>query len=69
LLGAVINFATVVIFVLAGAVVWHMAWVMIAGGIVGGYVGARLALRVSPKVIRALVSIIACAMTLYFFVK
>lgn len=67
LLGAVINLSTVVVFVAAGAVLWNLTLIMVAGGIFGGYVGARLALKVSPTHIRTLVSIIGFAMTAYFF--
>jgi uncharacterized membrane protein YfcA len=67
LLAAAINMATVVIFIFAGAVIWNLAAVMIAGGIFGGYVGARLALKVAPQHIRTLVSVIGFLMTAYFF--
>ncbi len=67
LLAAAINMATVVIFVAAGAVVWHLAFIMIAGGIFGGYAGARLALKIPPKYIRWFVSIIGFSMSIYFF--
>ncbi len=67
LLAAAINMATVVIFILAGAVVWKLAFIMIAGGMFGGYAGARLALKVPPSYVRWLVSVIGFSMTAYFF--
>ena len=67
LLAGAINMATVVIFILAGAVMWNLAAVMVAGGIFGGYVGARMALKVAPQHIRTLVSVIGFLMTAYFF--
>jgi len=67
LLSATINMATVVIFILAGAVMWNIAAVMIAGGIFGGYMGARMALKIAPQHIRKLVSVIGFSMTAYFF--
>jgi uncharacterized membrane protein YfcA len=67
LLSAVINLSTVIMFVAAGAVIWKLAAIMIAGGIFGGYVGARAALRVPPARIRMLVSAIGFVMTAYFF--
>ncbi len=67
LLGAAINMATVIIFIGAGAVVWNVAFIMIAGGIFGGYAGARLAIKVPPKYIRWFVSSIGFFMSAYFF--
>lgn len=67
LLGAAINMATVIIFIVAGAVVWNVALIMIAGGIFGGYAGARLAIKVPPKYIRWFVSSIGFFMSAYFF--
>ena len=69
LLGAAINFATVIIFIYSGVVIWDLAAVMIAGGIFGGYAGARLALKVSPEHVRLLVSIIGFSMSTYFFLS
>jgi uncharacterized membrane protein YfcA len=69
ILGALINGVAVVAFVIAGAIVWAPAVVMIAGGITGGYAGAAIARRVSPKYVRWVVMVIAWSMTAYFFVK
>jgi uncharacterized membrane protein YfcA len=69
ILGALINGVAVVAFVIAGAVVWAPAVVMIAGGITGGYAGAAIARRVSPKSVRRVVMGIAWSMTAYFFFK
>jgi uncharacterized membrane protein YfcA len=69
LLGAAINLATVIIFICAGAVIWNLAAIMIAGGVFGGYAGTRLALKVSPERIRILVSIIGFSMSAYFFLS
>jgi uncharacterized membrane protein YfcA len=68
-LGALINGVAVVAFVLAGAVRWAPAVVMIVGGIAGGYLGASIARRVDPKYVRRLVLGIAWSMTTYFFVR
>lgn len=67
LLGAIINMATVVIFMYAGAVMWNLATIMIVGGVCGGYIGARSALKVSPSHVRILVSAIGFSMSGYFF--
>jgi uncharacterized membrane protein YfcA len=68
-LGALVNGIAVVAFVLAGAVAWGPATVMIVGGIVGGYGGAAVARRVEPRQVRQLVLVVAWTMTAYFFVK
>ncbi len=69
LLGTTINLATVIVFIFSGAVLWHLAFVMIAGGIFGGYAGARMALKISPQYIRMLVSVIGFSMSAYFFLN
>lgn len=63
-----INGISVVVFIIAGKVVWPVTLVMLAGALFGGYFGARFALRVKPDHIRLLVSVIGIAMTTYFFV-
>jgi uncharacterized membrane protein YfcA len=69
LLAAAINGAAVVTFIVAGAVVWPQATLMIAGGILGGYGGARLAQRIPTRVVRGFVITVGCFMTLYFLWK
>lgn len=68
-LGSTINAVAVVIFILAGTVLWSIAPVMIAGAVVGGYAGAKIALRISPEKVRLFVSIVACMTTYYFFMR
>lgn len=67
LLATAINVATVIIFIIEGQVIWHLAFIMIAGGIFGGYVGVKLALKIPPKYIRWFVSCIGFSMSFYFF--
>jgi len=69
LLGSAINLVAMVIFILAGKVVWALAPVMILGAVCGGYLGAHGALKVSPQKIRVLVSAIGALMTAYFFLR
>jgi uncharacterized membrane protein YfcA len=66
LLAAAINGAAVVTFIVARAVVWPQASLMIVGGILGGYGGAHLAQRVSTRVVRGFVIAVGSFMTLYF---
>jgi len=66
-LGTLINGVAVVAFVIAGAVRWEPASVMILGGIAGGYAGAATARRLDPRYVRVFVLVVAWTMTLYFF--
>src|SRR5271167_3193470 len=66
LLAAFINGAAVATFILAHAVVWPQATLMIVGGILGGYSGAHLAQRIPTRVVRGFVISVGCFMTFYF---
>ena len=69
LLVSVTNGVAVVIFVVAHAVVWPQALLMLVGGMLGGYVGAAVGRRLDPRIIRRVVILTGCAMTLYFFAR
>jgi uncharacterized membrane protein YfcA len=69
LLVSMTNGVAVVIFVVAHAVVWPQALLMLVGAIVGGYAGAALARRLDPRTVRGAVILIGCVMTLYFFAR
>jgi uncharacterized protein len=66
LLAAAINGAAVVTFIVAGAVRWPQALLMIAGAIFGGYGGAHMAQKLNPKLVRAFVIAVGFSMTAYF---
>ena len=68
-LASCINGVAVATFVLAGAVAWPQAVVMLTGAILGGYAGAHYARRLDPKVVRRFTITVACAMTAYFFLR
>ncbi len=68
-MGFLINGVAVIAFVVARAVYWPQAVVMIAGAIVGGYFGAHYAQRLPQLWIRRFVIAVGSAMTLYFFWK
>ncbi|NJD10156.1 MAG: sulfite exporter TauE/SafE family protein [Gemmatimonadetes bacterium] len=55
ILAATMNGISVVIFVLAGVVVWKFAAIMAVAAILGGYGGARVARRMNPEVVRLIV--------------
>lgn len=68
LLASAINGIAVVAFVVAGAVEWPQALVMLAGGVIGGYGGAAVARRLDPRLVRRFALGVACTMTSYFFI-
>lgn len=67
-LGACINGIAVVTFIVAGAVLWPQAVVMVTGSVAGGYGGASLARRIAPAHVRRFVIGVGVAMTAYFFI-
>jgi uncharacterized membrane protein YfcA len=69
LLVSVTNGVAVLIFVVAREVAWPQALLMLAGAIVGGYVGAAVGRRLDPRIVRRVVILTGCAMTLYFFAR
>jgi uncharacterized protein len=62
-----INGVAVLTFIIARAVFWLQAVVMIAGAIVGGFGGAYFARKLDPRLVRGFVIIVGFAMTIYFF--
>ncbi len=66
LLAAAINGAAVVTFIVARAVFWPQALVMIVGATLGGYGGASLAQKLDPRWVRAFVIGVGFSMTAYF---
>ena len=69
LLGVIINGISLVEFIALGAISWRPGLVMIMGGVAGGYVGAATARRAEQKYVRALVTVVAWGMTIYFFLR
>jgi uncharacterized protein len=68
-LQASINGVAVITFIVARAVVWLPALVMIAGAIAGGYGGAYFARKLDARVIRVFVILVGTSMTIYFFLR
>ncbi|MDP9035126.1 MAG: sulfite exporter TauE/SafE family protein [Myxococcota bacterium] len=69
ILATLVNGVAVIAFIVAGAIAWAPAAVMIGGGVLGGYAGAAWARRVSPRLVRGFVLAVAWTMTAYFFVR
>ncbi len=66
-LAVCINGVAVATFVIAGAVYWPQALVMLVGAIAGGYGGASTARRMNPVHIRRFVISVGATLTAYFF--
>ena len=66
-LASTANGVAVITFILAGAVAWPQAVVMIVGAAIGGYGGAYYAQKLDPVVVRRIVIVIGFSMTAYFF--
>ncbi len=64
-----INGVAVITFIIARAVVWLPALVMIVGAIVGGYGGAYIARKLDARAIRVFVILVGTGMTIYFFLR
>ena len=57
------NVASVIVFALAGKMVWLLGLSMAAGAMLGGWIGSHTAMRFGAGVIRPLLVIISLAMT------
>ncbi len=68
-MGMAINGVAVVAFIIARAVYWPQAVVMIAGAVVGGYFGAHYAQKLPQAWIRRFVIAAGTGMTIYFFTR
>lgn len=62
-----INGVAVITFIIAGAVAWLQAIVLIAGAIFGGFAGASVAKRLDQGLVRGFVILVGSGMTIYFF--
>jgi uncharacterized membrane protein YfcA len=69
LLTATINGISIVVFVIAGTIVWPYALVMALAAIVGGYFGARVSRRIKPRVVRWIIICIGFALATFYFWK
>ncbi len=69
LLTVCINGVAVVTFVLAGAIVWPQAILMIVGAIIGGYGGAYYARQLDPLLVRRFVIVVGFVMTVLLFLR
>ncbi|MBY3300815.1 TSUP family transporter, partial [Rhizobium laguerreae] len=61
------NAVAVVVFVLAGAIVWQECIAMTIGAVIGGWTGAHIGRRQPPSVVRVLTLAVAFLTTAVFF--
>ncbi len=66
---SVANAVAIVAFVLAGAILWQQAGVMMLGTVLGGYAGAHYAQRLRSETVRWIVIAIGFGTSAYFFAK
>lgn len=69
LLTILINGVAVIIFIIAGIVVWAQAMIMLVGAIIGGYGAAYFARKIDQKYVRGFVIVVGLSLTLYFFLS
>lgn len=68
-LAAMINGASVVIFVRDGLVQWDFAAAMAGSAVAGGYLGARIARQLQPQYVRYAVIVIGFGLSAYYFIR
>ena len=68
-LAAVINGASVVVFIVDRLVDWNYAIPMVVAAVLGGYVGARLARRLPIRIVRYAVIAIGFGLASYYFIR
>lgn len=69
LLASSINGIAVCTFLLAGAVHWPQALIMLGGAVIGGYGGPYIARKLAPVTIRRFIIFTGLAMTAWFFMQ
>jgi uncharacterized membrane protein YfcA len=69
LLVATANTVAVIIFLLAHAVYWREASVLLVAALIGGYAGGQIGRRASARVVRAVTLVLSICITLAFFAK
>lgn len=69
MLGSICNGVALIAFVIARAIWWPQALLMLVGAIFGGYFGAHYAQKIAPAKVRIAVIVIGASLSVYFFVK
>ena len=63
------NAVAALCFVVSGRVSWPETLLVFGGAVIGGYVGARIARRLPPEILRGMVTVFGCVMTVVFFYR
>ncbi len=69
LLASICNGMALLTFIVAGAIVWPQAVLMILGASLGGYYGAYFAQKMKPERVRAFAIGVGFVMAAYFFIR
>lgn len=69
MLASICNGVALIAFIVARAIWWPQALLMIVGAAFGGYFGAHYAQKVEPSKVRMIVIFIGAGLSIYFFVK
>lgn len=69
MLASICNGMALLTFIVAKAIIWPQAILMIAGAALGGYGGAWYAQKLPPERVRQFVIVVGFAMSAYFFVR
>ena len=63
------NGIAIVVFIIAGAVSWPHALVMMGGGLIGGFAGGKLGNVLPAQYARLIVTIVGTVLTVAYFIK
>ena len=63
------NGVAIIVFVVAGAVSWPHALIMMSGGLIGGYIGGHAGNRLPAKYARMIVTAVGTVLTIAYFIK
>lgn len=68
-LASVINFVTVLVFIVQGQIIWHYAAIMAVSAVIGGYLGARISRKIPASTVRLLVILLGFTLGIYYLWK
>lgn len=67
LLATVITTVSVVVYAMSSLVFWPHTIVAFVGAVLGGLLGARIARHLSPTLLRRIVIVVGCTLSVYYF--
>jgi uncharacterized membrane protein YfcA len=63
------NFASLLVFLTTGKLIWQVGLVMMAGQAAGAWIGSHLLFRINPQMLRILIVVLCMAMLLRYFIS